>query len=491
MLAALRPPAARSIRTRIVALALVGGSLAAAGVTASTSAATARILINTGGSAVTDADGNHWQADAYFTGGQKSATTASVSGSRYQNVFQNERFGMSAYRIPVTNGTYTVKLLVAEHYFSSAGQRVFDVKAETALAVNDLDVFAKSGGKNKALYVVFKSTVSDGRLDLVFTPSKNNAKVDGIVVEPATGSTPPPPPPPPAGSAVMWGIDDTPDGGKTFDATEQNLGRKFALVRQYRKIDEGYGTTRQQNLANSGHSLVVSIRAMNSAGWIKYPKITSGTYDATLIAGLAKLNALKTLTYVIFQHEPEADISKGACTNTADSVCGPEFVAAWKHIYNLSKARGYNRLRWVWTVTSYGFSPMTKVRNNYYWPGVAYADWVGVDAYNGGCNGNWYGTFSEMLAKSIEWIRAHAPTKPIMIPEWGATEGASTTDKPKFFNDIPAALKQPGYTNIRGLTYWNNKPSNCDFRINTSTGSYNAYKQLGFNPVMGAPAKTS
>jgi hypothetical protein len=472
---------ALSTRTRFIALGLIGGVLAGSAVTAVTSAATAKILINTGGAAVTDVDGNHWQADAYSTGGQTSSTTATVSGTQYQSVFQNDRYGMSAYRIPVTNGTYTVKLLEAEHYFTTSGQRIFDVTAEGALKVDNLDVFAKAGGKNKAVYIIFTATVTDGKLDLVFTASKNTAKVDGIVVEPTAGS-----PPPPAAS-VMWGMDDT----STYDSTENSLGRKFALARQYRKLDEAYGTSRQQALANSGHSLVVSIRAMTSAGWIKYPAITSGKYDATLAAGLAKLNALPTVTYVIFQHEPDANISKPACTNTADSVCGPEFVAAWKHVYNLSKARGFTRLKWAWTVTSYGFSPQTNVRNNYYWPGSSYTDWIGVDAYNGGCNGNWYGTFSEMLDKSITWIKSKAPNKPIMVPEWGATEGTKTTDKPNFFNDIPAALQQPGYTNIKALTYWNNKPSNCDFRITTTTASFNAYKSLGLKPLMGAKAPVS
>jgi hypothetical protein len=479
------PPSATlsASRTRILVFGLIGGVIAGTALTASTSAAATKILINSGGSAVTDADGNHWQADTYYTGGQTSSTSATVSGSRYQNVFQNDRFGVSAYHVPVTNGTYTVKLLEAEHYFTSAGKRIFDVTAEGALAVNNLDVFAKAGGKNKALYVVFKSTVTDGKLDLVFTASKDKAKVDGIVIEPAAGTTPPPT----TSGAVMWGMDDT----KTYDSTEKSLGRTFALARQYRRIDEAYGSPRQVALAKSGHSLVLSIRAQNAAGWIKYPAITAGKYDATIAAGLAKLNALPTVTYVIFQHEPDANISKPACTNTADTACGPEFVAAWKHLYNLSKARGFTRLKWSWTVTSYGFSPQTNVRNNYYWPGASYTDWIGVDAYNGGCNGNWYGSFSEMLAKSIAWIRQKAPNAPIMVPEWGATEGTKTTDKPNFFNDIPAALQQPGYTNIKAVTYWNNKPSNCDFRITTTTASFNAYKALGLKPMMGARAKTS
>jgi hypothetical protein len=476
MLQWLRPRAAlSSVSTRIVLLSLIGGTLAVTAM--SSSAATAPLYINTGGAAVADADGHKWVADAYYTGGAIGRTTATIGGTRYQNIFRNERFGMSAYHIPIANGTYTVKLLESEHYFSAAGKRVFNVKSEGVLAVNNLDIYAKAGGKNKSLYVVFKSTVSDGKLDLVFTAVKDKAKVDGIVIESAT-TTPPPTP-----GAVMWGMDDS----SSFDSTETKLGRKFAISRQYRRITDAYGTSRQKALANSGHSLLVSIRAATASTPIKYSAITNGKYDATLVAGLAKLNALPTKTYVIFHHEPDSNISKDSCASSwADNVCGPEFVAAWKHIYNLSKAHGYTKLRWVWTVTSYGFSPQTNVRNKYYWVGAAYTDWIGIDVYNGGCSGNWYGTFEEMLEKSIAWTKVNAPTKPIALPEWGATEGASPTDKPEFFNDVPTVLTKPGYKNIKAMTYWNNKPPDCDFRITTSTASYNAYKALGLKPMMAA-----
>jgi hypothetical protein len=138
----------------------------------------------------------------------------------------------------------------------------------------------------------------------------------------------------------------------------------------------------------------------------------------------------------------------------------------------------------TWTVTSYGFSLQTKVRNNYYWPGATYTHWIGVDAYNGGCNRTWYGSFSDMLARSIAWAQAHAPTKAIMLPEWGATEGATATAKATFFNNVPSALQQPGYRNVKALVYWNEKPSRCDFRVSTSTSSLKAYRALGLKPVV-------
>src|SRR4051812_16501308 len=184
----LRPRAALgSASARLVLLSLIAGTLAATALTSS--AAAAPIYINTGGGAVTDVDGHKWIADAYYAGGSVGSTATSISGTKYQNIFKNERFGMTAYHIPVTNGTYTVKLLESEHYFNASNKRVFNVKSEGVQTLTNLDIYAKAGGKNKSLYSVFKSTVTDGKLDLAFIAVKDKPKVDGIVLEPITTTT--------------------------------------------------------------------------------------------------------------------------------------------------------------------------------------------------------------------------------------------------------------------------------------------------------------
>jgi hypothetical protein len=457
------------------------------------------VRINAGGSAVTDVNGNAWVADKAFVGGSVGSTKKTVADTDNQGVFRDERYGMSAYQIPVPNGTYEVRLLESEHYFTAAGKRIFSVTSEGATVVRDVDLFTRAGGAYKALWLTFKSTVTDGRLDLGFKASKNYPKVDGIVVvadaapspspspSPSTDPSPPPSPDPTPGpdpetSELLWGMSD----GQYYDSTEQALGRKFAAARVYRRIDQSFVGSRGKSLVDSGHSLVLSVRARTASSYIKYSAITAGNYDSTFVTGLGQLNALATPTYFIFQHEADSTDAKPSCSKPSDSVCGPEFVAAWKHIYNLSKAHGFTNLKFVWTVTSYGFSPQTNVRNKYYWPGAAYTHWVGVDAYNGGCEQTWYGTFSEMVQKSVEWAAANAPDLPMMLPEWGATEGSTTRAKADFFRAVPAALTQPGFERIKAILYWNEGESGCNFAITSSQPSYDAYKELGHHTVMTA-----
>ena len=128
------------------------------------------------------------------------------------------------------------------------------------------------------------------------------------------------------------------------------------------------------------------------------------------------------------------------------------------------------------------------MRNNSYWPGEEYIDWIGVDAYNGGCNQSWYGSFADTVSSTVNWAKTHAPDKPIMLPEFGATEGAGPNDKANFFQGIPTALSQPANANIKAILYWNEAESGCDFRVNSSAASDDAYRTVGHDPVLSAQA---
>jgi hypothetical protein len=446
--------------------------------TADPATATSKVLIDAGGSGGTDSDGNTWQADSGYTGGTTSKTTATISGTSYQSIFQSERAGMTAYHFAVSDGTYYVKLLESEHTYSSAGSRVFDVTAESKLVEDNLDVYKKTGAKNKAVYVVFTTTVSDGTLNLGFTASHGTAILDGLVIEPQT-STPNTPP----AKSLMWGMQDS----SSYDSTETSLGRKFALAREYRRIDQSFTSSRLTSLANSGHSLVLSVRADTaSGGHVKYADITAGHYDTTFLNGFKALNALKTKTFFIFQHEPESNDAKGSCsTSTSDSVCGPQFASAFQHLYSLAKSHGYTRLIFAVTLEAYSFNPLSNMRGNYYWPGTSYTDWVGIDVYNSNCTHSWWDSFTDMLSYPINWLKTHAASKSIILPEWGAQEGPSSSAKPNFFSNTLHELTQPGYSNIKAMSYWNNTiTSSCNYRINTTSASNGAYKTLGSSAAM-------
>ncbi|MEM8808551.1 MAG: malectin domain-containing carbohydrate-binding protein, partial [Cyanobacteria bacterium P01_G01_bin.38] len=154
------------------------------------------IRINAGGNAFTDDSGKVWGKDTYFKGGNTYITGAGIDKTADDTLFQSERYQKNlAYAIPVKNGNYQVNLNFAEIYFGAAGKRVFDVKAEGGLKLDNFDIFAAAGGKNKKVQKSFQVKVTDGVLNLDLGASVNNAKLSAIEVLKASASSPQPPEP--------------------------------------------------------------------------------------------------------------------------------------------------------------------------------------------------------------------------------------------------------------------------------------------------------
>ena len=148
------------------------------------------VAVNAGGAAFSAGNGTTYLADQYFSGGSTFNTTAAIANTTDDALYQNERYGSSfGYAIPVANGSYSVTLQFAENYFDAPGKRVFDVTAEGALKIDNLDIWSAAGNqKNAAHDVTVPVSVQDGILNLQFASSINNAKVDAIRVVPASGS---------------------------------------------------------------------------------------------------------------------------------------------------------------------------------------------------------------------------------------------------------------------------------------------------------------
>jgi hypothetical protein len=159
------------------------------------------VRLNAGGPAVTTG-GVTWSADTHFVGGKSysNANVTAIAGTDDDVLYLTERSATAnlapfSYAIPVEDGSYEVRLHLAEIWFgapnsgpNSSGSRVFSVTAEGQPFLTDYDLIADVG----PLTATVKSTevtVTDGVLDLAFTASVNQAKVSAIEVLPL-GSEP-------------------------------------------------------------------------------------------------------------------------------------------------------------------------------------------------------------------------------------------------------------------------------------------------------------
>jgi hypothetical protein len=131
-----------------------------------------------------DTAGNVWRADRGFLDGNTVDRGAiEIANTQDDRVYQTERYGMSGYAVNLANGSYTVRLHFAETYsgITGPGQRVFSVNVE-GIAINNLDIFAEAGGRNRALVKTVVVQVTDGQLNLGFIPAVQKPEINGIEI---------------------------------------------------------------------------------------------------------------------------------------------------------------------------------------------------------------------------------------------------------------------------------------------------------------------
>ncbi len=151
----------------------LGSSPSSAQAVAATAPLGAGIKINAAGGMVAD-----YVADTDYSGGKVGAGTDPIDTSLLgtdvppQAALQCQRYTASTYTIPnLTKGhTYTLKLFFAETYWNAAGQREFNVSINGTQVLTNLDVYAETGGKFKALVKTFAVTPNTrGQIQIQFS----------------------------------------------------------------------------------------------------------------------------------------------------------------------------------------------------------------------------------------------------------------------------------------------------------------------------------
>ncbi|HWY32645.1 MAG TPA: malectin domain-containing carbohydrate-binding protein, partial [Candidatus Acidoferrum sp.] len=135
----------------------------------------------------TDVDGNVWEADRGFADGDTTERDENLPIANTKNpaLYRSERYGMTAFSLPLPNGKYTVNLYFAETYekINAPGLRVFSFNV-AGHDFKDLDLFAKTGGIGRAHVESVPVEITRGKLDITFTANVENPEINGIEVIP-------------------------------------------------------------------------------------------------------------------------------------------------------------------------------------------------------------------------------------------------------------------------------------------------------------------
>lgn len=140
-----------------------------------------------------DPDGTRWSADHYFIDGRTWIYENPPSGPRIPALYSGERHGSFSYSIPVTPGSYTVKLHFLESFFSPSipaaschgvGCRIFDVTCNGIMLLQNFDIFEAAGGAFLPVVREFHGLHPNGqgKLLLAFSPKVNYAEIRAIEV---------------------------------------------------------------------------------------------------------------------------------------------------------------------------------------------------------------------------------------------------------------------------------------------------------------------
>ncbi|MFD2515175.1 malectin domain-containing carbohydrate-binding protein [Pontibacter locisalis] len=154
---------------------------------------TAAKLINSGGSQFIDGQARTWSADAGFSGGVASSKSFDVVGTTDDALYLSYRHAdlgaPFSYSVPLSAGTYTVRLHFLEPWYGApggrtgaAGRRVFHVDVEGQRVLSDYDIFAESGAATAAVKTLEGVSVADGTLNIDFTSLRDNAIISAIEI---------------------------------------------------------------------------------------------------------------------------------------------------------------------------------------------------------------------------------------------------------------------------------------------------------------------
>jgi hypothetical protein len=171
----------------------------------------------------------------------------------------------------------------------------------------------------------------------------------------------------------------------------------------------------------------------------------------------------------------------------------------WRHVHDIFVEVGATNVTWVWcinemTQTSTGqHPPLAQI-----YPGDDYVDWTGMDNYNRYVGWESFNTMitgagTNWILNSYEALLDLAPTKPIMLAEFGSKEDAVNGQrKADWLTDALTVQLPNNFPQIKAAVYFNwnttTNPADPDSSIVIESS---AAAQEAFAAGIGSPYFTT
>jgi hypothetical protein len=307
-----------------------------------------------------------------------------------------------------------------------------------------------------------------------------------VACGPAAAAAPGGRAPAPAQHRILFGVNA--GSAEELATRERETGRSLTAVRVFRRWGQPLADAFVRDGADR-HVFLLSVKSRQKDGsvvrWADIDAARRGdVLDGQIRRQAGELKSLGRTVYFAFNHEPDGSSSAGMGTPR-------EFAAAWRRVVAVYREEGAHNVRFVWTLTDAAFG-RDAAR---YYPGDAYVNDIGVDAYNWGeCRGrdeSW-----QSLAQLIEPHRRFGlrhPGKGLMILESGTVEDpARPGRKARWLSEAAAMFARPEYSQYTAYLHWDDRYTRrpgdfkCEWDYRSSDTATRAWREMAAQPVLSA-----
>lgn len=254
------------------------------------------------------------------------------------------------------------------------------------------------------------------------------------------------------------------------------VGRKPAVIHWFQDWKMDFDPAYMDAAVSRGGMPLVTWEPWKFGKGVEQPayalkKIIDGDHDDFISRWAQAATAWGKPFLLRFAHEMNGDWTSWSPGVNGNTSAG--FVSAWRKVHNIFGQEGATNVRWVWSPVAH-YEGATAFRKVY--PGNGYVDWLGLSGYNWGNTRVWsrWQSFAGIFGKSYSML-TNVARKPIIISEVASAESGGDKVawiRKAFFEQIPSKFPR-----IKAVVWFHADKEN-DWRVNSSTGSLEAYRDV-------------
>lgn len=291
---------------------------------------------------------------------------------------------------------------------------------------------------------------------------------------------------------AWWGVAANPLAGESIDLAlgnyETQIGRTVNIAHYYHRAGDLFPTKAEIARANQpGKNRLLFINYKPEGGHT-WREVADGAQDAEIdrLATYMKANYTQPFFFTV-HHEPEEEVIPTA----GSGFTALDYRAMYRKVVQRLSNKGVKNLIKVMDyigLPQWGVQPWF----NDLYPGGDVVDWIAYDPYIFG-TGSYWGGPADMINRRFpqyptwpgfySWATQFAPTKPLMLGEWGVVEKTGSPGaKANFFKLL--GEQAPQWPRVKAFVYWNAASDRTvgATRVDSSVPSLSEFSRIGRLP---------